>query len=167
MQRWHGSNFPFEIIIPSDFVKALIKIGEKPISAQVTPNALTFHFENDRWLRTQLVVGQWPENLENVFRDSPGSSLPDGFFEALDRLKPFIDERGRVFIFPDRLATSDMEGEGASVDLETGLDGVLFHLEQLALLQPIIDRIDLAAYPAPCPFFRGNNLRGVIVGQRK
>lgn len=166
VQRWHGSEFPYEVIVPSDFVKAVIKINQKPISAQVTHSSLTFHYPDERWIRTQLVVGKWPENLENIFKDTPvAKPLPEEFFPALDQLKPFMDDSGRVYIYPDRVATAQTDGEGAAVAIETEIDGALFHLEQLRLLQTVMKRIDLAAYPAPCPWY-GQKMRGMIVGQR-
>jgi hypothetical protein len=166
VQRWHGANFPYEIVIPADFVKAVIKVNEKPTRAQVTDSSLSFWFSNDRWLRTQLVVDGWPTNLDKIFRESEyAKPLPDGFFPALEKLRPFMSERGQVYIFPDKLATSQTEGDGASVDIETGITA-LFHLEQLQLLQSVMHRIDLSSYPSPSPFF-GNKLRGVIVGLRQ
>ena len=160
----HGSQFPLEIIIPAEFVKTVLKIDQIPIKAQATEHCLTFHYPEERWIRTQLVAGGWPANLDKIFRTEPGTRLSEDFFPALERLKPFMDDRGRVFIFNDRIATTNVEEEGASVDIEeTNLTGVLFHLEQLQLLHPIMTTINLASYPAPSAWY-GENIRGVIVG---
>lgn len=168
VQRFSGTVFPFEIIVPAEFVKTIAKIDQKPVIAQVSESSLSFFYANKRWIRTQLVVGQWPENLENVFKNSATAKpLPDDFFTALDALKPFMDDRGRVYIYPDRLATSNVPDEGASVDVDTGISGgQLFHLEYLRMLQPMITKADFEQYPAPCPWF-GEELRGMIVGQRQ
>lgn len=164
VERWHGAKFPFEIIIPADAVKELIRINQDPVLIQVDHGSITFHYENDRWLRTQLVDGQWPDNLERVFNmEATPSPIPEGFFAALETLRTFNDDLGRVYVHATRLSTASDEGEGAHVELDTGANAGIFILKQLQLLDGVATSIALDAYPKPCPF-RGDKLRGVILG---
>lgn len=169
VERYHGSAFPKEVILPADCVKELININEKPVRVQVSDESITFWFSEDRWLRSQLIVGQWPENMGEVFdramQGHDAQPLPEDFFTALDTLKPFLDDRGRIFIYPDRVATSNEEGTGASVEVQMRDGEQIFHRDQLRLLEGICTKIDLTMYPAPCAWF-GNKLRGVLLGLR-
>lgn len=175
-EYYHGGDFPFKIIVPADFVKAVVKINKVPIRAQATKTSLTFHFENGKWLRTQLVVGEFPD-VSGILHEYPTDEetkivVNSDFFPSLERLRPFLDDYGRVYIYPDRLATSTTDEDGATIENETGIKSVaLFHLEQLKLLESVSLVFDFSPYPAPCPWFgrhenQGKKVRGIIMGQR-
>lgn len=166
IEYWHGCSLAGDSIIPEDTIEQLIKIKNDPIAVQGTSNSMTFHFPDDRWMRTQLIDGKWPENIERVFEgDVPPVGFPEGFFDALRTLKPFVDDRGRVYLLGDRISTSLEEGEGASVEIDVGISGPVFHLSQLQLLEDVATCVDFTAWPNPCRFF-GKKMRGVIVGLR-
>lgn len=166
-ERWHGANFPREIIIPADCVHELIRIKEPPTSCQVSETSITFHYPDGRWLRSQLVLGEWPDGIDRVFNsETTPVTISDEFFPALTKLKKFADERNRVFIKPGSVTTMlEEEADGASIDVETDGDGACFSLDMLMLLDGVATSIGFAAYPNPCPF-RGKLMRGVILGQR-
>lgn len=168
-ERWHGSAFPYDIILPASAVAELIRIGKKPTKVQVTHASATFWFGEDRWLRTQLIEGAWPPKISTIF-DAPHSPepFPPGFFEGLDTLKGFLGkERPVVYLLPGKLATSSEEGVGASVvlDMPQG-SGQLFNHMTLRSIETIASKIDFTMHPNPCIFY-GNKLRGVIIGMRQ
>lgn len=165
VQYWLGYSFPYIINIPKPTVQELIRINKEPTSVQVSPSSVTFHYEGDRWLRTQTYTTEWPDLTRVLDRPSDPQPLPTGFYEALETLLPFVDDVERVFVQPTGLTTSQTEGEGASVEMEGLPDTGIYNIKQLQLLQGVASKIDLQAYPAPCAFY-GDSLRGAIVGLR-
>jgi hypothetical protein len=171
VEYWHGTDIPLDVVIPDVCVKELLRINENPTRVQVNDRCITFWFGEKRWLRSQLVEPTgWPmAKMDQVLSMSDGEQLayPEGFFEAIDTLKPFLADSGTVYVSPDKVSTAKDEGEGTSVDVS--IPGVTemqaYHHRQLTLLGEISQTIDWTAYPAPC-MFRGNRLRGALVGQR-
>lgn len=171
VEYWHGTEIPLDVVIPDVCIKELLRINENPTRVQVNDRSITFWFGEGRWLRSQLIEPHgWPiAKMEHVLSASEGEQqpFPVGFFEAVETLKPFLADAGTVFVSPDKLSTSRTEGEGTSVDVSIPgvTDMQAYHHRQLTLLGEIAKTIDWTAYPAPC-MFRGDRLRGALVGQR-
>lgn len=165
-EYWHGSNFPYNIILPADAIRELIRIGENPVGCKVTETSASFFFSGNRWLRTQLVVGQWPDEQIAALLARGGNLQPihPELFDSLETLKPFANEAGDVHLFPDRVATSLTDGEGAQVELDYPCGKGSYHLGQLLSLRSIASKIDFSTHPKPC-YFQGAKLRGVIIGK--
>lgn len=165
VEYWLGYNFPVEVNIPKPAVQELIRIGEEPTKVQVCENSVTFHYASGRWLRTQTYSTQWPDVAKILDRDSTQQPFPEGFFEALADLLPFADDLERVYFLNTRMATTPVEGLGASVDLVGLPEQGIYNIRQLQLLEAVAETIDLSQYPAPCLFY-GDRVRGAIVGMR-
>lgn len=164
IERWLGSPFPVEVNIPKFAVTELLRIGQEPSCLQISENSVTFHFDNNRWLRTQLYSTQWPDLSRILDQPSNQQPIPEGLWQALEEIKPFVDEVGRAHLMPGEIATHLDEGIGAVVQLPVTTTGC-FHFEQLAMLESVATSIDLSLYPMPCLFY-GDVIRGAIVGMR-
>lgn len=169
---WHGANIPIDVVIPAAAVAELLRIGETPLRAQVTDTSLSFWFEGDRWMRTQLLIGgSWPVDKIDKILSLDGSEqmpVPAAFAETVERLKPFLEkERNTVYVTAEGLSTSLAEGDGAGESLP--MPGVTqpqaYHHRQLTLLAEVAQTIDWRNYPQPC-IFQADRLRGAIIGQR-
>src|SRR5690606_10768291 len=165
VEYWLGYNFPVEVNIPKPAVQELLRIGEEPTKVQVCENSITFHYASGRWLRTQTYSTQWPDVAKILDRDSTQRPFPEGFFEALADLLPFADNLERVYFLSTRMATTPVEGLGASVDLVGLPEQGIYNIRQLQLLEAVAETIDLSQYPAPCLFY-GDRVRGATVGMR-
>ncbi len=164
-QYWLGHNFPFDMVIPHDAVNELIRIGEEPIGLQMTENSVTFHFQNNRWLRTQTASTQWPaiEKVLDKENINPKDLYPE-FFTDLETLRPFVDDLSRCIFHDGFLATHIDEGIGARVEHNSDIpNGMCFNLNQLRLLVKVATSFDFEQSPA---LFFGENLRGAIVKMR-
>lgn len=166
IEKWLGAPFPVEVNIPHAAVNELIRIKEEPISLQMDENSLTFHYENGRWLRTQLYTTQWPDISKILVQKNPPTSIPEGLWEALVEIKPFVDEAGRARLSPGKVFTHVEDGTGASVEVPAITTEGCFHYDQLGRLRDVANSIDLSGYPGPCLFY-GDNLRGAIIGIRQ
>lgn len=170
VEFWHGENIPVDIVIPAMTVEELLRIGEPPTKVQVTPNSISFWFGPKRWMKSVLLEGgMWPiDRMEAILSSPDGSQVAfcEGFFEAVEKLKPFLGDAGTLYLTPEAISTSKNEGEGTSIEMRTGVaDLQAYNYKQLSLLGAVARTIDWGAYPKPC-MFRGDMLRGAVVGQR-
>ena len=155
-----------EFIIPEAAVKELARIKEVVISIQVSNNAVTFHFEGDKWLRTSLLANEAPD-FSPIFKKcsfniAEMNLVQEDLFARLERLKHFMDKKNPTIIFKrDGIFTSQYE-EGA-IDSEYSFPLAAFRFEPLLGVVEKATHWDLSYYPAPCSFV-GENISGVIVG---
>ena len=165
IEYWAGTPFLLAVNIPRPAVREILRIDEAPESAQFDDSSVTFHYSGGRWLRTQLLSGDWPDLARVLDTPSAQQPIPAGMFEALEKIKHFTDKLNRVFFGDGTISTHQQEGEGASYAVE-GLRGPgAYNAEMLALLDGIATTIDFSTHPKPC-LFQGERLRGAIIGMR-
>lgn len=166
VEYWLGAEFPTVVNIPRAAVREMQRIGEPPIGAQVTTNSVTFHYTEERWLRTQLFATEWPDLSKVLNRPSQQVPLDVRIFEGLESVKAFTDKMGTIFLYPDELRTHFDELEGAGFGMEGfGWEGK-YNVDMLNLLKGTATTIDWSGYPGPC-MFSGERIRGALIGMRK
>lgn len=163
VQKWIDEPFPIRVNIPETAVRELVRIKEEPTHMSVTENTISFYYANGRWLRSNLVGLDWPDINRVLDAESNPKPVPVGLFDAIQDLKDFVEESGRLIFADGKVMTTRDEGEGASVELDGLPQECCINWRHLAKLEGIAVEIDLAMYPAPCIFY-GDNLRGAIVG---
>lgn len=166
VEAWLGYHFPYRVNLPRFTIREMLRIGEEPVGMQLTAESATFHYSEGRWLRSQLNSTEWPD-VRGMLDRMPLSPehvppVPEGLWEALDTLAPFVSELGQLFIGPDvvRTATED----GASVEVP-GMPICSFNHKMLAMLEGVAQRADFAAWPNPVAFY-GGRLRGLLASMR-
>lgn len=164
VERFFEVAFPLEMNLPLEAVNELLRIGEEPTHLLVAANAVTFFFPGDRWMRAQLYTSVWPDMGRVLDCQSSPAPVPIRG-EDLSNLLPFLDDGGRVHFLEGRLATSAVEGEGASVDVPDLPSGGIFNAHMLRLALERASHMDFTSYPAPC-LFVGDRLRGALIGMR-
>lgn len=166
VQYWVGSVFPHVVNLPRAAVREMIRVNEPPTHAQmVDGNNITFHYSNERWVRTQLLTTDWPDLSKILSEPTTQGPLDDRLFKGLKALKPFIDKLGRIYLKPGYITTSADDADGDTYDVPDLQDEGIYSYEILCLLEGIAKTIDLSTYPKPC-LFMGERLRGAIVGMR-
>jgi hypothetical protein len=165
VEYWLGSDFPITVNIPRAAVREMQRINEAPITAQVTERSITFHYEGDRWLRTQLFATEWPDLSKVLDRPSQQVPVDERIFAGLENVKAFVDKMGTIYLMPDELRTHMDEQEGAGFAMEGfGAEGK-YNIDMLNLLKDTAKTIDWSTYPGPC-MFQGERIRGAIIGMR-
>lgn len=164
---WLGYHFPFRVNVPRYTVKEMMRIGEEPIGLQLTSSSITFHYEGERWLRSQLASNEWPDTAP-LFGRIPHSptdvpEIPEGFWDALGSLSGFVDEAQRVY-FLDGCVASAPE-EGTQIEFKGTPDFGIYNHKMFLLLAETAERMDFTQWPAPVPWF-GKAMRGLFVGLR-
>jgi hypothetical protein len=163
-EYWLGHLLPVDVNLPVPAVRELLHIDEEPTRVQVSERSATFHFADERWLRTALFPTAWPQSLTSMLAHTEATPLPDGFFAALKQLAPFAEMD--VHVLPECLATTASRDVGARValaGLNPGPTDPKFNTSQLRRLEGIATAITFADYPQPCRF-TGERTRGVILG---
>jgi DNA polymerase III sliding clamp (beta) subunit (PCNA family) len=168
VQYWIGEHAPVTANLPGQAVREILRIGLEPELATITENHLTLHYSGERWLRTGLLNPDWPniDSLLDACTSSAMEPVPDGFYEALDKLAPFVNERGAVYFHEGHMATSTEEDDGAAIALAGLPVSGCYNNAYLAMLKGVAAAIDFTTHPKPCGFV-GDSLRGVILGMRQ
>lgn len=165
VEYWVGKSFPICCNLPRQAVREMLRIGEPPMYAQATETSITFHYTDGRWVRSQLLGTDWPDLEKILSQPSDQKGVDFRLFDALVKLKPFVDKLGRVFMKDGVISTHEQLTEGASFEVpDLQVDGI-YQIEMLGLLEGVAKTADFAAYPRPC-LFTGERLRGAIVGMR-
>jgi hypothetical protein len=168
IERWLDVPFPVEINIPEDTVYELLRIREEPIKLQICENSATFHYRNDRWLRTCLYATSWPNLTPILDKPCNPTPIPSGMPYALDDLTIFTDDLQRIYFQKNKMSTKPVVTDtGAFFEVEGTPDTGCYNLSQLKLLMQVAHTVDWTLFPdSPCLFF-GDQLRGAIVGMRE
>lgn len=167
VQYWVGNLFDTVVNLPAVAVKEMLRINEPPAYAQLAEGSITFHYEGERWLRTQLYETEtWPDLNLVLGRPSIQTPIEEELFLAIETVKPFVGKLGTIIFNEQGITTTTEENEGASYDVP-GLAGVTgrYNIVHLELLKGAAKTIDWNGYPGPC-MFQNDRLRGAIIGVR-
>lgn len=169
VEYWMGSEFPIRCNVPLQAIRELSRINEAPERIQCDDNTITFHFKNNRWLKTSQYVTDWPDLNKILNRESKQVYLQKEFFDALEYVKPFLDDMGQLYIYDNVISTKSNNEEGARYELmdKVGDDiEAIYQLSMLEKLNGIAQSIDFSSYPNPSIFFGANRIRGAIIGMK-
>lgn len=163
VEHWLPIVFPTPMTIPAEAVKEMLRINVDPVAIQVEERAVTFHYPNGAWLRTALASSEWPSLSPILDRDCTPRPIPEGFFDAVNRLDVFAKEGNRLYLRPGIVATSPHDDDGALVEVDDLDSEGIYAVDMMKKLDGVATSIDLSMWPTPCLFF-GDLLRGAIVG---
>jgi DNA polymerase III sliding clamp (beta) subunit (PCNA family) len=166
VEQWMDDCYvPGTINLPDSAVKEMLRLNQEPVSMRVTARSVSFHYESGAWLRSSLLAAEWPDLSRILDRPNAATPVPSAVFDAVERLIPFVEEIGYVYLTGGNVKTSMAPDSGASVDLDDFGGAGIFNAKQFLLLRDVAERIDFAHWPAPCLFF-GDKCRGALVGAR-
>ena len=176
VQYWFGAVFPVDCVVPRMAIKELLRIKKAPVRIQCDEKSMTFHYEDGCWLRTQLLDLKWP-NIESIIeRTEKGAdvyTLDTELFNCLEKIKPFAERDGRVYIESATARTHYNEADGASAMFRESKTVGVYNIDLLLQLKGMATDWDASRYNveddrglATPIIFYGENLRGVIVGFR-
>lgn len=167
IEYWLGEEVPFTVNIPTVAVKEILRINAPPLYAQLTPTSITFHYNEQKWLRSQLLSTEWPDMSKILDKECSPIEIDSRIFTGLETINAFLDKKlSRVFFKDERMFTHEDEQVGASYDLSGNNMTGVYSPDMLKLLNNVVTTIDFSTYPAPCLFF-GDKLRGAIIGMRQ
>jgi hypothetical protein len=167
VEYWLDAPFPYQINIPKECIKEMLRVDEAPTHAQITPGSITFHYEDGRWIRSQLLDTKWPLEIITKILNVPSKPVPvpQEMFVGIAKLKAMGDGSKRVYINNGLLTTHEEEEVGGSYEVD-GIEFVgCYNMEMFSLLNGVVEMADFTLYPEPAMFF-GGVMRGAIIGMR-
>jgi hypothetical protein len=161
-EYWHGIDLPPDLVIPKPFVVAVLKSGKKLAKFGYCSRSITFWFEDESFIRTQLFEDQWPDIDKLLNVPSDPKPVPPGLFDAVRVVKPFSVD-GMVYLNEGVVASHPFEGEGAVFEMKGLPNGPAYVIDNILGIEAACKTIDFG--PTQQPFF-GDNIRGIIIGDR-
>lgn len=162
LEAWHGIDLPPGLLIPKPAVLAICK-HEKPLTQfGFSHNSATFYFADDSFIKTQLYMNDFPNYHKIINIDSNPKPLPVGFYEALDSITPFAEEK-RVYFRGGKLCTHSVDELGASFEVDGLEDGHAFNIEYLKIIRTHMKQVHFGVEGKGQTVFFGDGVRGVIM----
>lgn len=164
IEYWHGIDLP-TLTIPKAVIAPILKNNKKLTQFGFSNNSVTFFFEDNSWIKSQLYAKQYPiERMGDIInRPSNPSPVPADFYKALSAVAPFSPE-GRVFFKQGLLCSHSVREIGATYDVPGLPEGPVFSAKYLALAKDYIEQIDFMVDGGKMAYFFGKQCRGVIAG---
>ena len=163
IEYWLGAPFPHTINVPRDCIREVIRVNEPPTHAQYDEGSITFHYDNGRWIRSQLLEITWPDVTKILDVESAPKNIPEGFFDGVEALYRLAESK--IYIVNGMLKTHLEDFTGGVYEFDNLDFEGCYNIEMLGLLKDVVTTADFSKYPEPCLFF-GDRLRGAIVGIR-
>lgn len=166
MEYWHGIDLP-TVLLPKQAVKAIEAVNKPLARFGFSSGSATFYFDDGSWIKTQLYQEKYPifDRVLNV-ESNPWPITP-GLFDALRKLKPFVDDLGAVIFEQNLLRTSRVDNAAGGTYECVGIpEGPVFNLNYLMLLEKLAKTVDYGNGERANLIFFGDNVRGAIAGMR-
>lgn len=158
---WHGLDLPKGLSLPKAIIAPLSKSKKKLSKIGGSQSSLTFYFEDESWIKTQLFNKEWPSIDFLLDRPSDPKPLPAGLWEGLSAIAPFSPD-GACHFRQGRIQSHAIENAGASYEVPGLPDGLSFTIKQLSLIKPFIHSID---FKPEISMFFGDKIRGALAGR--
>lgn len=162
---WHGIDLP-TLAVSKAIVQPLVKCSKKLVKFGFSQSSITFYFEDESWLKTQLFADTWPDVKSILDQKTNQWPLPADFFKALDAVAPFSPD-GLVHFEKDIMRSHDFEGAGASYELAGLPQNLKFAIKQLMMIKPYAKTIDWHVNGhIPMTIGYGDKFRFAIAGRK-
>lgn len=167
LEYWHGIDLPKGISLPKSIVKPIVQSGKKLAKLGFSPSSLTFYFEDESWIKTQLFSQKWPDIDPLLNRPSQQQPFPKDFWEGLAAIEPFGE--GMVYFDAGTMRSHPSDATGASFEVAGLPKGPSFPIWQLELIKPFAETVDFFTpgniRGSTMLTFFGPNIRGAIAGR--
>lgn len=167
MQFRHGIDLPPGLVLPKKFCDMVVKHPANLTGFGWNPDtSVTFWFEDETFIKTQLQRGQWP-NLDTVFCiDSNPYPLPEGFAEAIATVAGF-SSTGIVYFKDGSITTDQSRATVAAFECEAVPNNRTYNGKALTAMLPNIESMDMKTYEDRLIFFGcEGNMRGIMTAMR-
>jgi hypothetical protein len=161
-----GLRAPKDVLVPSWAVDFILSARGRLTGIDLNENNACFRWYDGLWLRTQLVVGDFPPNAAKLLEeDAPTTvAIPKEWKRAYVAVAGISENI--ISVKPDRI----VGGAGKSVvEHETPMPGlgqdVHFNPKFLDNVIAVAESWEPARYPAPIPF-RAPGMYGLVLGRK-
>jgi len=159
-----------EALLPVWAVDFVLKRTEGLVEWAWSDSYVAFRWSNGAWMRSQLIVGKFPERAASLVRESqleiPSQAISPEFREAFKPLAELAEDT--IAIYNNRIESTFGKAQLVSdIDCEVPTDATCSVWGARFLLPVILtaDRWSPSTWPRPTPF-RGKKVSGYVVGRR-
>lgn len=166
LSYWHAIDLPPNLLLPKPFVNAVLKCDKHLTKFGYSDSSVTFWFEDNSFIKTQRYMESYPD-VERTFTypDAKLLALPDGFYEAVDKVESFA-EQGLIYFGENDIYGLDAEDSKiVSVELAGLPTGRGFQAKYLQLTKSSNALFDFTVSQGNDKvYFEGERTRGAIMG---
>lgn len=162
IEYWHGIDLPSNLAIPKEIIQPLLKINKKLVKFGFSQSSVTFWFEDESWIRTQLYAEAWPSISHIMNIQSDPKPFAADLFEGLAAVASFSAD-GMVRFTSTGISSHADINAGAFFELEGLVPSLTWSIRHLSLLKGLATVIDWNPSPGMLTF-QGENCRGIIAG---
>lgn len=179
-----------QALLPSHAIDFILRREEGLDQWAWTDNYVAFRWASGAWMRSQLVIGKFPERAASLVREAyalePTQEITDEFREAFADVSALAEDTVRIFSdrmeskFKQSMVVAPAECEVPPGTVEEYTDPKTSKKKKRTVgggvsvwgaqyLAPVISqatRWSPSTWPKPCPF-RGDNVAGFIVGRKE
>lgn len=163
-EYWHGCNLPTNIAIPKSLVAPLTKATKKLVGFGCSNSTVTFYFEDNSWIRSQLFSEQWPDVGAILNVQSNPFDTPKDLWEALNAVGPHSTDN-LVYFDSGMLRSHPNDSVGAAYEVKGLPKGPIFNIKQLQFMKDYAKQIDFFVQGGKMTMFFGDKCRGVVAGR--
>jgi len=155
--------------IPVFAVDELLRIGKEPLAVAQDATAMTFLLSEDVLLRSQLLEGEWPDvatMLTSLHQKAKYTAIPIDLLERVRRVVPVSENTDlpAVCFAGGKIYTQKgASGQGAEEEGLPGVEGAIFHADQLTKTLQVATGADWQKFPR-VPWKGDDGLQGVVLG---
>jgi hypothetical protein len=168
LEYWHGINLPDALSIPKRASVAVVKAKKSLAAFGFSNTSATFYFEDGSFIKTKLHIAEFPNKalhgLYAMFDEASFVSLPADFFNSMDAIESFIVD-DNVFLHNEYMASNRTLELGANYKVEGLRGNYQFSFKLWQIMRPHILTACFHPDPKKPTAFRGQNLRGLIMGK--
>jgi hypothetical protein len=158
-------------LLPSWAVDFILTREEGITDWAWTANYVAFRWQNNAWLRSTLVIGQFPERAAELVRSSldekPSQEISDDFRKAFNSVAHMAEDT--IELYADKIVARFKQAEViAEIECEVP-DGCKCSIWGATYLVPAINAAthwQPSLWPKPVPF-KGDMVSGYVVGRRQ
>lgn len=163
-EYWHGCELPSGIAMPKALVGPLTKTNKKLTGFGYSQSSVTFYFEDESWIKSQLFSEKWPDIGRVLNVHSNPSEPPKDLWEGLAIVAPHSTDN-LVYFDADVLRSHANSGIGAAYEVKGLPRGPVFNIKQLMFIKDYVKKIDFFAEGGKMTCWVGDRTRGVIAGR--
>lgn len=159
VEWWHGFDLPMDFLVPKSAVVAVVKAQAKLTGFGFSQSSVTFWFEDDSYIKTQLFESRYPNFAKLLDRTLEMTDVSEEFVTAVDSVQGFSDTT--LLYLMDGEVRSHYNGKlGAKYQCEGLPTNMAYSAENLRFVLTLATKIALP--PNDHALFYGKSLRGAL-----
>jgi hypothetical protein len=134
-------------------------------------NFVAFHWASGAWMRSQLIIGQFPEKAASMVRESvaekPTQKIDDEMRVAFGNIAELAEDT--LMVYADRIESKFGKAvveEGLKCEIPEGEECSIWGAKSLLPALNAADAWSPSVWPKPAPF-KGPLVSGYVVGRRQ